>query len=227
MLIKSILRFFIRMIKGSGAGSSLRNLMETSIPYVLCKIMEYHTLFGSTVFGLALSLYASYIHMEPTSLAVLQEVQVPQTFLKTFKTYDGYCDVTLLLNVIDAFSATCLNEEGLEMFQETQPLFHFFDLLSSSHFLGNPMEVADTSEIGGEMSEFVRHQPALKVQIFSCIHDMLQKVIKLGGSEEGKPEDNSHVLVYNEVPLRDGNAKVENHLLSMIEMVARVSCFYI
>ncbi|KAG1159830.1 hypothetical protein G6F37_004533 [Rhizopus arrhizus] len=221
MLIKSILRFFIRMIKSSGAGSSLRNLMETSIPYVLCKIMEHHTLFGSTVFGLALSLYASYIHMEPTSLAVLQEVQVPQTFLKAFKTYDGYCDVTLFLNVIDAFSATCLNEEGLEMFQETQPLFHFFDLLSSSHFLGNPMEVADTSEIGGEMSEFVRHQPALKGQIFSCVHDMLQKVIKLGGSDEGKPEDNSHVLVYNKVPLRDGNAKVENRLLSMIEMVAR------
>ncbi|KAG1450542.1 hypothetical protein G6F56_008319 [Rhizopus delemar] len=187
ILVKTILRFIIRMIKSSHAGSTLRNLMETSVPLILTKIMDQQKLVGSTMFGLALSLYASYIHMEPTSLTVLEELQVPQTFLKAFMAYEGYCDVNLLLNVIDAFSATCLSEQGLDMFQEIQPLPYFFKLMSSEHFLKNPVEVTETSEIGGEMSELVRHQPALKVQMFSCIHTMLQKVVTLGKSE--LPED--------------------------------------
>ncbi|KAI9282573.1 hypothetical protein BY458DRAFT_467864 [Sporodiniella umbellata] len=216
VLVKAILRFIIRMIKSSEVGSSLRNLMETSIPSTLIVIMNHHSTVGSTVFGLALSLYASYTHMEPVSLTSLQEMQVPQTFLKAFAAYQGYCDVTLLLNVLSAFSATCLNDQGLDMFREAQPLPHFFKLMTSHHFLKNPVEVAEAGAIGGEMSELIRHQPALKLQTFTCIHSMLHQVIEVGNTSA--PEDGSHLLAYDIVPAR---AKIENNLLSLIEMSAR------
>lgn len=222
-LVKGILRLIIRMIRTNDAGTTLRNLMETSVPDVLKKIMEHQTLFGSSIFGLAMSLYSSYVHTEPTSLSVLLEVQVPQTFLKTIKAYNGHCDTALLLSILSVFEATCLNEQGLELFRDKNPLPHFFDLICSSQFLANPMEVSQSDSVGSTAAELARHEPSLQGQMFQCIHSMLQRVIRLGESEEGKPEDDSHQLAWKTVPERNTAHKAECRLLAMIEMVARVS----
>lgn len=217
-LVKNTLRFLIRMMESNDTADGLRNLIESSIPHTIKKVLEHHKLFGSSVFSLVVNVTTTFIHNEPTSLSVLQEIQLPQTFLRNFAEYDQP-DCEVLMAALHAFGAICLNSAGLEMFNQAKPLPHFFELMTERNFVTNPVEVGGVTAIGTSMDELIRHHPKLKSEVFLCANQLLINVIKVGNSESGKPLNNSHQLAYEQQP----EEKTECILLGHVDLVARVS----
>lgn len=220
-LVKNTLRFLIRMMESNDTADGLRNLIESSIPHTIKRVMEHHRLFGPSVYSLVVNVATTFIHNEPTSLSVLQEIKLPQTFLKTFVEYDQpNCEV--LMAAVHAFGAICLNSAGLDMFAEARPLPHFFSLMTAPSFVTNPAEVGGVTVLGTTMDELIRHHPKLKGEVFLCANQLLLRVIEVGNSEDGKPLDNSHQLVY-ERQLKDlSNERAECLLLGHVDLVSRV-----
>jgi E3 ubiquitin-protein ligase HUWE1 len=85
------------MMQSSGTAEGLRGLIDTSILESIKKIIKYRGLFGPTVVPLgtlgsflldkcliglyvAINIMATFIHSEPTSLAIIQEAGLPETF---------------------------------------------------------------------------------------------------------------------------------------------------
>ncbi|KAI7900225.1 uncharacterized protein BX663DRAFT_554130 [Cokeromyces recurvatus] len=194
-VIKEILRFLIRIREYENTSEGLRNLIETSLPNILKNIMENYKTFDPKTYALAFTVMSTFIHNEPTSLTVLQELGLPQVFLKTFLLYDE-SSIEVLTAGIHAFGAICLNSSGLEMFHEIDPLPHFFQLLTSKSFVKSINDMGSMSVLGTTMDELIRHHPSLKTRAFECTNKLLLQVIEMGNSEEGKPSDNSHKLTF-------------------------------
>ncbi|GAN06879.1 conserved hypothetical protein [Mucor ambiguus] len=193
--IKAMLKFLLRMMESSGTTDGLRNLIDSSLPQSLKLIMEDPKLFGNSIFALAINVSTTFIHNEPTSLPILQEAKLPQSFLHTISTYDSPNN-EVLMAAVNAFGAMCLNAQGLDMFNTEKPLPHFFDLLTSHDFLRNPMDVDSATGLGSTMDELIRHHPSLKPSVFQCVTSLIKKVIEMGSDVNGvgKSSDNSHLL---------------------------------
>lgn len=157
----------------------------------------------------------------------------------------------VLMASVNAFGAICLNQQGLDMFNEANPLPHFFDLMTEHDFLLNAAEVDSATALGSTMDELTRHHPSLRPKVFECVSSMIKKVKKLGTEDIAKPSDNSHRLQL--MPTAEGdsgdvtmkcesseskesesstlegsekkNEKSECLLVSFIDMVSRVRVF--
>lgn len=79
----------------SGAEGS-RNLVDTDLPKSLKRIFEYNAKFGPRVFTQgeissevaltpAINIMSSFVHNEPTSLSILQELRLPQTLFEVLE----------------------------------------------------------------------------------------------------------------------------------------------
>ncbi|KAI9022914.1 hypothetical protein CLU79DRAFT_859109 [Phycomyces nitens] len=191
--VKAMLKFLLRMMESSGTADGLRNLIDSSVPTTLLEIIENPKVFGNSVFALAINVHTTLIHNEPTSLPILQEANLPQAFLKTISKYENP-NSEVLIAAVNAFGALCLNEKGLEMFNEANPLPHFFDLITRPDYVRNPLEIDHATSLGSHMDELIRHHPTLKPEVFKCVLRLMEKVEEIGKSPIGKPSDNSHQL---------------------------------
>lgn len=218
-LVKNSLRFLIRMMESSDTADGLRNLVESSVPHTIKKVLEHADVFGPSIFALVVNVTTTFIHNEPTSLSVIQEIQVPQTFLKMFNKYNT-SSFEVLLSAVHAFGAICLNTAGLQMFNEADPLPHFFELLTAPSFVSNTYDVGSAPALGTTMDELIRHHPSLKVPVFTLINRLMMKVTEVGNSEEGKPSDNRHqLLTERREPTTEKSTCL---ILGYVDLVARV-----
>ncbi|KAI8992586.1 hypothetical protein BDB01DRAFT_738685 [Pilobolus umbonatus] len=219
-LVKSMFKFLMKMMLSSYSVDALHNLIESNIPYSIKKIMERPDVFPEHIFLLVTNVVTSFIHNEPTCSSVLQEIGVPQAFLKTFMQYK-HCSYEVLLSALECFGAICLNSNGLKMFNEVNPLPHFFSLMVTHEFLANSNDIGGATILGTAMDEFIRHHPKIKQEVFICANKMLMSVIQVGGSEEGKPADNCHQLATRKISPQDSKERPEYMLLNLIDMVSR------
>lgn len=225
-----MLKLLLRMMESSGTTDGLRNLIDSTLPHSLKLIMDDPKVFGNGVFALAINVCTTFIHNEPTSLTILQEAKLPQSFLRTISKYESPNN-EVLLAAVNAFGAICLNGQGLEMFNAEQPLPHFFDLMSSHDFLRNPLDVDSATGLGSTMDELIRHHPSLKSSVFQCVTKLIKKVIIMGEDMNGpgKASDNSHLIqTRDEQQLEtkkpdedDKPEKTECLLVSFIDLVSR------
>ncbi|KAI8081696.1 uncharacterized protein BX664DRAFT_376387, partial [Halteromyces radiatus] len=192
-LVKAMFKFLIKMMESTGTADGLRNLIDSSAPSSLIQVIENPKVFGNSVFALATNVTSTFIHNEPTSLAILQEQKLPQCFLQTISRYENP-NGEVLVAAVHAFGALCLNGPGLEMFNDIKPLPHFFDLMTSHDILRNPAELEGATVLGNTMDELIRHHPSLRQDVFQCVTQMIKKVLDMGQQEEGKPSDNGHLL---------------------------------
>ncbi|EIE81892.1 hypothetical protein RO3G_06597 [Rhizopus delemar RA 99-880] len=229
--IKAMLRFLLRMMESSGTADGLRNLIDSSLPQTLKSVMDNPKLFGNSIFALAININTTLIHNEATSLPILQEAKLPQSFLRTISTYETPNN-EVLLAAVNAFGAICLNAQGLDMFNQVKPLPHFFDLITSNEFLRNPIDIDCATALGSTMDELVRHHPSLKPSVFECVTTMVKKVLEMGNDMNGpgKANDNSHLIQTRSANAMDtdGNTEEEDKsekfeclLVSFIDMVSR------
>ena len=227
--IKSMLKFLLRMMGSSGTTDGLRNLIDSTLPQSLKFIMENPKIFGNSIFALSIDVSTTLIHNEPTSLPILQEAKLPQSFLQTISSYESP-NYEVLMAAVNAFGAMCLNTQGLDMFNREKPLPHFFELMTSHEFLRNPIDIDSATGLGSTMDELIRHHPSLKPEVFKCVTVMIKKVLDMGSDMEGigKSSDNSHLLQVrkpeeeaSEQEDEDKPPKVECLLVSFIDLVAR------
>ncbi|KAL0090801.1 hypothetical protein F4703DRAFT_1835177, partial [Phycomyces blakesleeanus] len=183
---------------------------DSSVPTTLLEIIENPKVFGNSVFALAINVHTTLIHNEPTSLPILQEANLPQAFLKTITKYENP-NSEVLIAAVNAFGALCLNEKGLEMFNEANPLPHFFDLITRPDYVRNPLEIDHATSLGSHMDELVRHHPSLKPEVFKCVLRLMTKVQEIGKSPLGKPSDNSHQLQLITDTMDTGDKKSDNN----------------
>ncbi|CAO3607400.1 unnamed protein product [Cunninghamella blakesleeana] len=230
-LVKTMLKFLIRMMESTGTADGLRNLIDSSAPASLIQIIKHPKVFGNSVFALATNVTSTFIHNEPTSLSILQEQKLPQAFLETISKYENP-NGEVLVAAVHCFGALCLNGPGLQMFNEYKPLPHFFELMTCHELLRNPAEIDGATALGNTVDELIRHHPSLKPDVFKCVTQMIKKVLELGQQDIGKPSDNSHLLKLVKTTTEDvdmtsstepkaNEEKVECLLVSFIDLVSR------
>lgn len=130
----------------------------------------------------------SFIHNEPTSLAILQEAKIPQTLLASLsKGIPPSNDVAM--NLPGAFGAICLNPVGLEMFTQEFEIKIFFDMFTSIPHVRAFQDSEIASNLGVSIDELVRHQPTLKAKVMAQIVIMLKEVLRTCESGELGKED--------------------------------------
>ncbi|KAJ9091815.1 hypothetical protein QFC20_007546 [Naganishia adeliensis] len=75
--LKLMLRSVHRLMQASGTVDALRNLIDSELPKSLLKIFNNVDKMGASVFALAIHVTAAFVHNEPTSLSILQEMKLP------------------------------------------------------------------------------------------------------------------------------------------------------
>ncbi|KAK0485978.1 hypothetical protein IW261DRAFT_1662959 [Armillaria novae-zelandiae] len=110
-VLKHILRSMHRMMQSSGTSEGLRGLIDTSILKSIKKIIEYRGLFGASVLPIAINIMATFVHNEPTSLAVIQEAGLPEAFYKAIE-LGVEPAIEVIQAIPNAIGALCLNEVG-------------------------------------------------------------------------------------------------------------------
>ncbi|KAI7881687.1 hypothetical protein K492DRAFT_194128 [Lichtheimia hyalospora FSU 10163] len=231
--LRAMLRFLWRMMDSSGTTDRLRNLVESSILSSLVSVVSEPYVFGSHCFVSATNIMTTIIHSEPTSLSILQEAKLPQTFLDTICKYDNPSN-DVLMPAVNAFGAICLNPQGIDMFKEANPLPHFFDLISDREYPFNSDEPDIMTGLGNTFDELVRHHPSLKSDVIACIKTMVKRVIDMGQShdENIKSKNDGHLLkiapkAHDETATKDTRnenikeEKSENRLVLFIDRTAR------
>lgn len=208
-IVKAMVKFLLRMMESSGTADGLRNLIDSTLPQSLKAIMENPKRFGNSIFAITINVCTTFIHNEPTSLPILQEAKLPQSFLHTISVFENPNN-EVLMAAVNAFGAMCLNAQGLDMFNTEKPLPHFFDMMTSHDFLRNPMDVDKATVLGSTMDELIRHHPSLKASVFSCVTNMIKKVLEMGTDLNGigKSSDNSHLLQLRSEETEDSQMEV-------------------
>ncbi|KAI0243771.1 E3 ubiquitin-protein ligase tom1 [Massospora cicadina] len=211
ILLKGLVKFVLHMMQTSSTGVGLRNLIDSRLPASLKKIFEQPALFSPMVYGQAVNVMSTIIHNEPTSLSVLQEQGLPQTFLHPFQL--GFpASAESLYPISNAFGAICLNRTGLELFTELGILDRFFDIFTSPEHVHVLEEPEVLTLLGGSFDELTRHHPALKLPVVENIVRVIRTLLELGG-------DGFMAWIDKVAPhmARNNEASLAKHLRSAVE----------
>ncbi|KAF7332527.1 hypothetical protein MKEN_00135300 [Mycena kentingensis (nom. inval.)] len=179
-LLKHVLRSIHRMMQSSGTAEGLRGLIDMSILASLKKIIKYRGLFGPTVVPLAINIMATFIHNEPTSLAIIQEAGLPQVFFKTIEV-GLEPSIEVIQAIPNAIGALCLNEAGVAQLEAHPSVIPaIFSIFSSEQHLKVLLDKENAVLIGTTIDELIRHHPFLKGQVFEAIKATLGRLEILG-----------------------------------------------
>ncbi|KAF9145192.1 hypothetical protein BGX30_010067 [Mortierella sp. GBA39] len=187
-LSKAMFKFIIHMMQSPGTHEGLRNLIETTLPATLKDIMEHPSALGNSIYAHAINTMTSFIHNEPTSLSILQEVKIPQTLLASLSK-DIPASNDVVMNLPGAFGAICLNASGLEMFTKDFDIKKLFDVFTSVPHVRAFQDSDIASTLGVSMDELVRHQPTLKPKVMSELGEALKTVLKMCESDAVTEDD--------------------------------------
>ncbi|KAF7288667.1 hypothetical protein HMN09_01372700 [Mycena chlorophos] len=187
-LLKHLLRSIHRMMQSSGTAEGLRGLVDTSILESLKKLVKYRGLFGPTVVPLAINIMATFIHNEPTSLAIIQEAGLPEVFYHAIEV--GLEPAIEVIQAIpNAIGALCLNDAGTAQLESHPSVIPgIFSIFTSEQHLKVLLDKENAVLIGTTIDELIRHHPSLKTAVFEALKATLSKVEILGKTYVAPPE---------------------------------------
>jgi len=176
--LKAELRSIFRMLQSTGGTEGLRNVVDTDLPKSIKRIFLDMEKFGKRNFAVATNIMATIVHNEPTSLAILQEMQLPQTFYDVLDK-DMPESFEVICTMPNAIGAICLNPAGL-----AATLEHFGvikKLIRATVTLKPEAHERDNiASIGASLDELVRHHPALRPKTLESIAEILKEAIAEG-----------------------------------------------
>ncbi len=195
--LASLLKFLLKLLNEFGSNDRLRNLIEGSLFKSIKSIFEAQSRFGPEVFYYATHILSTFIHTEPTSLAILQESGVPQSLLTALTSAPIPAHAELLTILPQAFDAICLNSTGASAFIEADPLPAFLTFLTSSSYFAqlqiNHSAISKAMAIGNAMDEFMRHHPNLLSIIIPNLIEAVDQVKVLLRNERGSVESDAPI----------------------------------
>ncbi|KAJ3790759.1 hypothetical protein GGU10DRAFT_281593 [Lentinula aff. detonsa] len=179
-VLKHVLRSMHRMMQSSGTLEGLRGLIDMSILKSIKKIIEYRGLFGPSVLPIAINIMATFVHNEPSSLTVIQEAGLPETFYKSIEL--GLEPAIEVLQAIpNALGALCLNEAGqAQLAAHPSIIPAIFSIFTSDRHLKILLEKENAVLIGTAVDELIRHHPFLKTPVFQALESTMTKIEELG-----------------------------------------------
>ncbi|MCO5612178.1 hypothetical protein L7F22_066440 [Adiantum nelumboides] len=110
-LLRQYLKSITHMMSTAGTADGLRNLIDGSLPASIKTMMEHRRVFGPQVVAYAINVMATFVHNEPTSLAVVQEKKLPEAFVR-FVEDDIEASYDVICAIPNAVGALCLNQAG-------------------------------------------------------------------------------------------------------------------
>lgn len=130
----------------------------------------------------ALNITTTFIHNEPTSLAILQEKGLPATMYESLEA-DSDPSVDVVSAVPNALGALCLNEAGINAFKERAPaiLSRMLGSLTSEKHLRVLGDRENATMFGVTIEELMRHHPTLKPLVLNAIAEQSKRVRELAG----------------------------------------------
>lgn len=216
--LRWLFKFMNHMMSHTGGNFDrlMRNLIDS--PQLLSglrTVLSNATIYGSTVWSLAVNILTSFIHNEPTSYAVIAEAGLSEAFLNTVahqsksetsastepndgnlqgseapatKLASGVLPVAEAISTLPpAFGAICLAEAGMKLFQSSPALQCFFEIFQSpAHVKALDVDSEIPSLIGSSFDELVRHHPQLKAKVLECLSEMIKNVVLLCSAKAEK-----------------------------------------
>ncbi|KAF9460708.1 hypothetical protein BDZ94DRAFT_1323842 [Collybia nuda] len=182
--LKHLLRSMHRMMQSSGTAEGLRGLIDMSLLKSIKKIIENRGVFGSSVLPLAINIMATFVHNEPTSLAIIQEAGLPEAFYKTIES--GLDPVIEVLQAIpNALGALCLNDVGqAQLARRPSIIPGLLSVFTSERHLKILLDRENAVLIGTAIDELIRHHPSLKAPVFDALKVTISKIEELGKNFE-------------------------------------------
>ncbi|KAI0063633.1 hypothetical protein BV25DRAFT_1854068 [Artomyces pyxidatus] len=180
--LKHILRSMHRMMQSSGTAEGLRGLIDSSLLKSIKKIIEHRNLFGPNIMPLAINILATFVHNEPTSLAIIQEAGVPEVFYRAIEA--GLEPVIEVIQSIpNAIGALCLNQAGQDQLTARPTIIPgLFSIFTSERHQRVLQDKENAVLIGTSIDELIRHHPSLKPAVFEAIKSTLSKIEDLGAT---------------------------------------------
>ncbi|WVQ94835.1 hypothetical protein IAU59_001918 [Kwoniella sp. CBS 9459] len=138
---------------------------------------------------------ATFVHNEPTSLSILQELQLPQTLFKELENgLPPHYEV--IATISNAIGAVCLNQAGLD-FMTSHPvvitnLVNVVTLPSHESAIGDK---ENAKYLGASLDELSRHHPVLRPIIMKAVIEMLHRVTEDAAKFEPKPEERREYIL--------------------------------
>ncbi|WWD19760.1 hypothetical protein CI109_104224 [Kwoniella shandongensis] len=180
--LRSIIRSLQRLMQASGGTEGLRNLVDSDLPKSLKRIFGDSAKFGPRVYALAINTMATFVHNEPTSLAILQEMQLPQTLYAQLEqgvppSYE------VISTVSNAIGAMCLNQSGLDhTLAHPGVITNLVNtvILSSHESVFNERD--NGRHLGSSLDELARHHPALRPIILQSCLNLLKQATDAGAA---------------------------------------------
>ncbi|KAG6878824.1 hypothetical protein C0992_007445, partial [Termitomyces sp. T32_za158] len=211
--LKHILRSMHRMMQSSGTAEGLRGLIDLSLLKSIKKVIEHRVVFGPTILPLAINIMATFVHNEPTSLVIIQEAGLPETFYKTIEA-GLEPSIEVIQSVANAIGALCLNEVGqAQLVRRPSIIPGMMTIFTSERHLKVLLEKENAVLVGTSIDELIRHHPSLKPSVFDAIKATIIRIEELGEVYK-VPDDSKHW--YQLVPsssvssLRDEDVTMED-----------------
>ncbi|KAI9021182.1 hypothetical protein DFJ74DRAFT_607013, partial [Hyaloraphidium curvatum] len=229
-LLRALLKFVLHMMQTSGTADRLRNLIDSTLPASLLQVLAFSKTFGPGVFSLAVNIMSTFIHNEPTSLSILQELKLPQTFLVSIKRHIPFSP-EVVSAIPTAFGAICLNQAGLDMYNAVQPMDAFLEIFSTEQNLRPLLDNDVPQLIGGSMDELMRHQTSLKDDIMASVVRLTGRVNDIASFIQASSKDESKLSVIgaaDDEPTTPVDAKgddrerKEHVVCQFVDVVARI-----
>ncbi|KAF8320698.1 hypothetical protein DL93DRAFT_2163683 [Clavulina sp. PMI_390] len=191
-ILKHLLRTIHRMMQQSGTSEGLRGLIDGPLPKTVKAMILHRGLFGPAIFSIAINIMASFVHNEPTSLAILQESGIPDAFYDAIER--GLETVNEVIAAVPtAIGALCLNQPGLDQLTKRSTIIpKLFSILTSERHIKTLHDKDNAVYLGAAMDELMRHHPSLKDTVFASIKGVFEQISELGkaytipAGEEGK-----------------------------------------
>ncbi|KAJ9117613.1 hypothetical protein QFC22_004463 [Naganishia vaughanmartiniae] len=178
--LKLMLRSIHRLMQASGTVDALRSLIDSELPRSLLKIFNNVDKMGSSVFALAMHVTAAFVHNEPTSLSILQEMKLPDALYDAVE-HNRQASFEILSALPNALGAFCLNQTGMDLTVKRREV-----LARLVHVCANPAyrdilrDRDNASFLGTSLDELARHHPPLKPILLEALSTLLKDLVTQG-----------------------------------------------
>lgn len=203
-LLRNMFKSISHMMSSTGTAEGLRNLIDSSLLESVKRIMEHRRIFGPQILALAINIMATFVHNEPTSLTIIQEAKLPETFLSVVEE-DIEANYDVIAAIPNAVGALCLNQAGLDLLNSRPLVPKFMSLFTSERHSRVLQDRDNASMFGSSIDELIRHQPSIKQSVIDAILHTL-KAIEEAGQAFTPPEDetrSNYVLLHAPPPAGD------------------------
>lgn len=129
---------------------------------------------------LAINIMATFVHNEPTSLTIIQEIGLPEAFYKVVES-GVEPSFEVIQAIPNALGALCLNQTGQDQLAARPSIIPgLLSIFTSERHLRVLQDKENAVLIGTSIDELIRHHPFLKAAVFEGTRSVLGQIEDLG-----------------------------------------------